>query len=58
MIVYSQHITGVCISKWGDQSLDGLSFEGVRRVLEGDDDKAEIEVGFMTCRLVHIHTVW
>lgn len=45
---------GVCILNWGDHSLDGLSFEGVRRVLEGDDNnKAEVEVGFMTCRLVH-----
>ena len=43
---------GVCIWKWGGQSLDGLSFEGVQRILEGDDDKAEVEVGFMSCRWV------
>lgn len=45
---------GVCIAKWGNQSLDGLSFEGVQRILEGDSDASEVEVGFMTCRLVHL----
>jgi hypothetical protein len=47
----------VCISRWGAQCLDGLSFEGVQSILEGDDNKAEVEVGFMTCRLVHAPTL-
>ena len=45
---------GVCISKWGNQSLDGCSFEGVQRILEADTGSTEVEVGFMKCRWVRV----